>query len=148
MSDGVSDAGTVRGMEIAVLVHDGVFDSGLASILDVLDQANAMAGELGDGLSWRVRRVGFHSEIRTGAGHLVAVEPVECAAETDLLVVPARAGRGPEEVLAYVAGHESLPVRNLIAQAHERGTRIASACAGTFLLAESGILDGLRATTT
>ncbi|MEV6170566.1 helix-turn-helix domain-containing protein [Streptomyces sp. NPDC051954] len=135
-------------MEIAVLVHDGVFDSGLASILDVLDQANAMAGELGDGLSWHVRKVGFHSEIPTGAGHLVAVEPVECAQETDLLIVPARAGRGPEEVLAYVAGPESLPVRNLIAEAHERGTRIASACAGTFLLAESGILDGLRATTT
>jgi hypothetical protein len=29
-------------MEVAVLAYDGVFDSGLAAILDVLDGANAM----------------------------------------------------------------------------------------------------------
>jgi transcriptional regulator GlxA family with amidase domain len=51
-------------------------------------------------------------------------------------------------VLDYVGGEESLPIRKLIAQTRERGTAIASACAGTFLLAEAGILDGLRATTT
>jgi transcriptional regulator GlxA family with amidase domain len=51
-------------------------------------------------------------------------------------------------LLDFVGGDASLPVRNLIARTRERGTTIASACAGTFLLAEAGILDGLRATTT
>ena len=62
-------------------------------------------------------------------------------------MVPARAARRPAEVLDYVTGEQSLPARTLIASTRERGTAIASACAGTVLLAEAGILDGLRATT-
>jgi transcriptional regulator GlxA family with amidase domain len=65
-----------------------------------------------------------------------------------LLVVAARAGRGPGEVIDFVGGDQSRGERNLITRARERGTAIAAACAGTFLLAEAGILDGQRATTT
>jgi len=135
-------------MEIAVLVYDGLFDSGLAGILDVLDQANAFGEEMSDPPSWNVRTVGFESQIRTGAGHLVAAEPIEHVETADLVVVPARGARGPAEVLEFVGGDQSAPLRKVIAQTRERGTPIASACAGTFLLAEAGILDGLRATTT
>jgi hypothetical protein len=35
---------TVPAMQVAVVVYDGVFDSGLTSILDVLDNANALGG--------------------------------------------------------------------------------------------------------
>jgi transcriptional regulator GlxA family with amidase domain len=78
----------------------------------------------------------------------VAPEPLEHAQTADLLVVPALAGSDPSALLDYVGGDASLPVRNLIARTRDRGTTIASACAGTFLLAEAGVLDGLRATTT
>jgi transcriptional regulator GlxA family with amidase domain len=135
-------------MEIAVLVYDGMFDSGLAGILDVLDHANAMGEEISEPPSWNVMTVAFQSQVRTGAGHLVAAKPVAHVEAADLVIVPARAARRPAEVLDYVGGDQSLPVRNLLARTRERGTAIASACAGTFLLAETGILDGLRATTT
>jgi transcriptional regulator GlxA family with amidase domain len=135
-------------MEIAVLVDDGVFDSGLAGILDVLDNANALGDEISEPPSWNVTTVGFQSQVRTGAGHLVDTKPVAYVETADLVVVPARAARRPVEVLDYVGGDQSLPVRKLLAETRERGTAIASACAGTFVLAESGILDGLRATTT
>jgi len=135
-------------MEIAVLVDDGVFDSGLAGILDVLDNANALGAEISEPPSWNVTTVGFRSQVRTGAGHLVATKPVAHVEAADLVVLPARSGRRPADVLDYVAGEQSLPVRKLLARTRERGTAIASACAGTFLLAETGMLDGLRATTT
>jgi len=135
-------------MDIAVLVYDGVFDSGLAGILDVLDQANAMGDEISDPPSWTVTAVGFGVQARTGAGHLVDTAPIELAEAADLLIVPARTARRPAEVLDFIDGDDSLPIRKLIAQTRDRGTPIASACAGTFLLAETGILDGLRATTT
>ena len=131
-------------MDVAVLVYDGVFDSGLAAILDVLDGANAMGGELSDPPSWNVTKIGFRPQVTTGAGHLVATQPVERAATADLLIVPALAERRPEALLAHVAGPPSLPARDLIAQTYGQNTLIASACTGTFLLAESGILDGLR----
>lgn len=135
-------------MEIAVIVYDGMFDSGLAGILDVLDHANAMGEEISEPPSWNVTTVAFQSQVRTGAGHLVAAKPLAHVEAADLVIVPARAARRPAEVLDYVGGDQSLPVRNLLARTRERGTAIASACAGTFLLAETGILDGLRATTT
>jgi transcriptional regulator GlxA family with amidase domain len=139
----------VLAMEIAVLVYDGVFDSGLAAILDVLDGANAMGEELSDPHppSWNVTTVGFRPQVRTGAGHLVATRPVEHAERADLLIVPALAERRPATLLDHIGGEASLPIRNLIARTRDRGTPIASACTGTFLLAESGILNGLRATT-
>jgi transcriptional regulator GlxA family with amidase domain len=135
-------------MEIAVLVQDGVFDSGLSAILDILDFANTMAEEIADAPSWQATTVGLHPQTRTAAGHLVATEPAAHADAADLLIVPAPGVRGPKEVLDYVISDQSLPIRNLITRARECGIPIASACAGTFLLAEAGILDGLRATTT
>jgi transcriptional regulator GlxA family with amidase domain len=134
-------------MEVAVLVYDGVFDSGLAAILDVLKNANAMGEEISESPAWNVTTVATQPVVRTGAGHLVDCKPLERAETADLLMVAAR-GRSPEEVLGFVSGDQSLPERDLIARARNRGTPIAAACAGTFLLAEAGVLDGLRATTT
>ncbi len=124
-----------------------MFDSGLAAVLDVLDFANALADEVPGAPRWHATMVGVQPEVRTGAGHLVASQPAAHVETADLLVVPARAARHPAEVLDYVIGEQSLPARTLIARTRARGTAIASACAGTVLLAEAGILDGLRATT-
>lgn len=135
-------------MQVAVVVYDGIFDSGLAAILDVLDNANALGGQIHEAPTWDVTMVGARPQVRTGAGLQVSPEPLERALAADLLVVPALAESRPSALLDHVAGDASLPVRDLIARTRERGTAIASACAGTFLLAESGILDGMRATTT
>ncbi|MCX4820960.1 helix-turn-helix domain-containing protein [Streptomyces sp. NBC_01142] len=135
-------------MDVAVLAYDGVFDSGLAAILDVLQGANAMRGELPQPPpAWEVTTVGFHRRIRTGAGHVVATAPVSEARGADLLLVPALAERRPEALIDHVSGPGSAAVRRLVADARERQTPVASACTGTFLLAESGVLDGRRATT-
>jgi transcriptional regulator GlxA family with amidase domain len=140
--------GTLPVMQVAVVVYDGVFDSGLAAILDVLDNANALGAQIPEPPTWNVTMVGPAPQVRTGAGFLVAPEPLEQARTADLLVVSAPAVTGSPEVLDHVRGEASLPVRSLIAQARDRGTAIAAACAGTFLLAEAGVLDGVRATTT
>lgn len=135
-------------MDIAVLVYDGVFASGLAAILDVLDSANSMAPEIPGPPAWTVTTVGFEPQVRTGAGHLVTTQPIDRAESADLLVVPALSERRPELLLESVGGDESAAARDLIVRTRARGAAIATACTGTFLLAEAGILDGVRATTT
>ena len=139
---------TVPAMQVAVVVYDGVFDSGLTAILDVLSFANALGEQISDPPTWNVTMVGSAPQVRTGAGLRVVPSPLEHAQTADLLVIPALPEMQPSVLLDHVGGDVSLPVRNLIAQARDRGTAIASACAGTFFLAEAGILDGLRATTT
>ena len=134
-------------MEVAVLVYDGVFDSGLAAILDVLDGANGMGAEITDPPAWNVATVGFRPQVRTGAGLVVTAESVECVDTADLLIVPALAERRPPALLDFVGGDESAQIRELISGMCARGIPIASACTGTFLLAEAGVLDGHRATT-
>ncbi|MEU7059441.1 helix-turn-helix domain-containing protein [Streptomyces sp. NPDC046197] len=135
-------------MDVALVAYDGVFDSGLSALLDVLEAANAMRHELPQPPpAWKVTTIGFRRRVRTGAGHTVETAPVTSAERADLLLVPALAERRPDALIAHVSGPESAPVRRLVAAAREARTPVASACTGTFLLAESGILDGRCATT-
>ena len=135
-------------MEIAVIAYDGVFDSGLAAVLDVLNTATTMARQLSEAPRWDLTTIGFERQARTSAGHIVPCEPAELAQRADLLIVPAVNEFGPEALVDFVSSESMAPVRQLIAMTRARGAAIATACAGAFLLAESGILDGLRVTTT
>ncbi|WP_035795361.1 GlxA family transcriptional regulator [Kitasatospora mediocidica] len=136
-------------MRIAVLALDGLFDSGLASVLDVLGCANDLRERIpGAPPPWEVETVGFRDQVRTGAGLLVPARPVEAADRCDLLLVPAVPKRDPQGLADLVGGEEMRGARELLAHTRQRGATVASACAGTFLLAEAGVLDGRRATTT
>ncbi|MCP3804621.1 helix-turn-helix domain-containing protein [Allokutzneria sp. A3M-2-11 16] len=135
-------------MKVAVLALDGLFDSGLAAVLDVLQGANDMRGELDrPPPRWRVSTIGFRRRVRTGAGHAVSTTTVDGAGDADLLVLPAIAERRPDALLEHVSGAECARARRLLAGTRAAGVPVASACTGTFLLAESGVLDGRAATT-
>ncbi|MGW2350772.1 DJ-1/PfpI family protein [Actinacidiphila glaucinigra] len=135
-------------MDVAVVAYDGVFDSGLCAVLDVLDAANAMREQLPKSPpAWNVTTVGPRRRVRTGAGHTVSAAPLGAAEGAGLLLVPALAERRPDALVERVSGPGTAAVRRLVAATRERGTPVASACTGTFVLAESGVLDGRRATT-
>ena len=135
-------------MDVAVVAYDGVFDSGLTAVLDVLANANALGGQIQQPPAWQVTIVGPEPKVRTGIGLEVTAKPLAAADTADLVVVPAPAESRPAALLDYVRGEELRPVRELITRTRARAAGIASACAGAFLLAEAGILDGLPATTT
>ncbi|RSS44406.1 helix-turn-helix domain-containing protein [Streptomyces sp. WAC07061] len=136
-------------VKVAVLALDGVFDSGISAVLDVLHTANALRRELPGAAppAFDVRTVGVRRHVRSGLGHRIDTEPAREAEDAGLLVLPALVERRPSALLEAVAAPGQRTARRILAEARERRTPLASSCTGTFLLAESGVLDGLRATT-
>jgi transcriptional regulator GlxA family with amidase domain len=133
-------------MRIAVVALDGLFDSGLAVVLDVLSTANALREHIAGAPSpFDLVLTGLDTTARTGHG--LRVETVPLAAldpAPDVLVVPAVATKVSPEVVDMVRGH---PLLTWIRTMRDTGVALAGACTGTFFLAESGVLDGLTATT-
>jgi transcriptional regulator GlxA family with amidase domain len=137
-------------MRVSVLVVDKVFDSGLAAVLDVLRTADALRGELPvPPPAWQVRCVtpDGRTPVRTAAGHTVDAVPLTAAGPADLLVVPGLWYPRAERLTEWVASAEAEPARAAVLTARARGATLAAACAGTFVLGEAGVLDGLPATT-
>lgn len=130
-------------MRIAVIALDDVFDTGLASLVDTFETANELSGEA----PFAVSIVGTRARVRTHLGFGVpAVEPD--ARAPDLAIVPALACKQPASILAAIDRPDVEDAMALLARWSKRGSQLAAACTGTFVLAASGLLDGRRATTT
>jgi transcriptional regulator GlxA family with amidase domain len=132
-------------MRIDVLALDGVFDTGLAALLDVFGTANELSGGKPQ---LQVRTVGVRRRVRTDLGLWVPVQSADAHDPPDLTVAPALGTKTPQ---ALEAALERRDVRDAVALLRDRsrsGARLAAACTGTFMLAASGALDGRRATTT
>lgn len=64
--------------------------------------------------------------------------------DIDLLLMPGLLHNSPRDLVARVAAMQ--PELDLIRDMHLHGVPLAGTCSGAFLLAESGLLDGHRAT--
>jgi transcriptional regulator GlxA family with amidase domain len=132
-------------MRVAVLAADGVFDSGLSIVLDVLGTANELGRTLPNAAAFEITAVGTGSEVRTAYGMRLATTPLaELADRPELVAVPALGEKDPAALVDVVRGHPALP---WLAELAAAGVPLAAACTATFLFGEAGILDGRPATT-
>ena len=138
-------------MHVAVVPVTGCFTSGLSTLVDVLQLAEALRRSLNAEIpSIEVGIYGVTDTVVTGSGFSVAVSrriDREGWGGADVLVVPS-VGAGTD-----VAGLEDTlvrdDVRRLTGVLRDDGTppTVAAACSGTFVLAQAGLLDGEVATT-
>jgi transcriptional regulator GlxA family with amidase domain len=136
-------------MKIDVLALDGVFDTGLAVLLDVFGTANELAQMQGEpSLRFEVCVIGVRRKIRTAQGLGVPVVAADPARRPDWLVAPAIGYKTPGPLLAALARPDVRDAAAAFRTASQAGARVAAACIGTFVLAESGLLDHQTATTT
>ena len=121
---------------VAVLLHHAtrLFDYGV--IHEVFGVNRTTAGMPAFEL-WRCAP-GRRAVAVTGHATLRATHGLAALADADLVLVP-----GSEPALTTATAAE----RSALRRAHDAGVPIAALCAGAFLLADAGLLDGRRATT-
>jgi len=139
-------------MRIAVVAIPGCFDSGLTSVLDVLRVAETLRPGLDVEIpALEVEIAGFRRHIKTAGGLLVRIDRMLAdvgADGLDLVVVPGLGSMTPAGVERELTSPGIRTLRGFLADgAVPADGRIAAACTGTFVLAEAGLLDGRRATT-
>jgi transcriptional regulator GlxA family with amidase domain len=136
-------------MRIHVLALNGVFDTGLAAVLDAFGMANALAEMTAmPSLRFDVKVVGLHQRITTAHGLTVPVNAAARAHTPDAVVMPALLHMKPEPLVRALASREVRDAGAILRKWSDRGALTATACIGTFVLAEATLLDGEEATTT
>jgi transcriptional regulator GlxA family with amidase domain len=145
----IFDIISVMNIKINVLALDGVFDTGLAIVQDTFSTANELAEMSAlTSLRFDVAVVSVRRTVRTSHGLSV---PVVAAAERTRpawVVVPALGYKMPGPLQQALERPELKDARAALCEWSRRGAGVAAACVGTFVLAETGLLDGHAATTT
>ena len=136
-------------MKLNVLALDGAFDTGLAAVMDAFSTANELAQMQGlSSLRFETTLVGMRRHVTTAQGMRVPVVPAEQAPLPDWVVVPALGAKMPEVLGPALLRGDVRDAGDALQAWSATGAGMAAACIGTFVLAESSLLDGQSATTT
>ncbi|MFI7413731.1 GlxA family transcriptional regulator [Streptomyces sp. NPDC049627] len=118
---------------VAILVLDHVVPFDMATPFQMFGWTRLPDGRR----PYRVRLCAESPEVPTEGFALRIDRGLDALADADTVIVPGCDGTGPPSARVVAA----------LREAAQAGTRIASVCVGAFVLAEAGLLDGLRATT-
>lgn len=136
-------------MQISILALGGMFDTGLTTVIDALAMANQVAQWTGIPTpGFDVTLVGVQPKVHTSLGLQVPVRKISETPNPDWVIVPAIANMTPETLLPALGRDDVMDALGALRSWHDSGARLAAACTGTFVLAESGLLAGREATTT
>jgi transcriptional regulator GlxA family with amidase domain len=138
-------------MHVGVVAIPGTFDSAFTSVLDILRVAEALRRSVDPDIPpVRTTVVGLRPSVRTAGGLIVEADRAidDGLSDYDVLVVPALGALSASAVEDALALPEVRELRTVLHDSPDAGLpRLAGACTGTFLLAESGRLDGVAAAT-
>jgi transcriptional regulator GlxA family with amidase domain len=136
-------------MRFAILALEGLWDTGLTVMLDALTLADKFSVlQMGGTLRFDVSIIGVRQKVRSGQGLSVPVKPIAAGLRPDWVIVPALNTARPEQLVPALDRRDVKQALVQLRKWHGEGARIAAACIGAFIVAETGLLDHLEATTT
>src|SRR4051812_10948473 len=136
-------------MQMTILALEGVFDTGLAVVLDAFTTANELVALTGGtGPQFTVNLVGLRPQVSSAQGFRVPVVAAADCPTPDVVIVPALGYKLPGPLQQALGRDDVADAVAALRGWAATGARIAAACIGTFVLAESGLLDQQTATTT
>jgi len=127
---------------ISLLVHEDIYSSSVASVIDLFAGANWCLEQSGQSPA-------FHLELVSEKENNIALDvparfisyrTIDKVTQTDLIIVPGFNGDSKAILKKYSN------TINWIKGMNKSGTEIASMCVGSFFLAEAGLLNGKTAT--
>ena len=135
-------------MRVYVLALEGVFDLGLSAILDGLQTANELIEMIGLSVpQFEVKIVGMRKNVRTAHGLKIPIQPAG-KQPPECVIIPAIACKRADTLKAALLRPDIRDAGKAFRKWASEGATLNAACAGTFVLAESGLLNQQRATTT
>jgi transcriptional regulator GlxA family with amidase domain len=140
-------------MLIGIVAFDRGFDSALTTVCDVFRVAEALRSSVDPSIPPIVTTMAaFATTARTASGLRVTVEHRLDERGTeglDMLIVPALDALDAPSLETALGRRDVRALRGFLRDTGEHGgVSLAAACTGTFVLAEAGLLDDRRATTT
>lgn len=138
---------------VGILLYDGCYASSFTGLIDSFQIANAIIDKVSPGtskISWLTlsensKTVATHTGLNLQADHTLNDAPA-----IDILYVPAcfYSGYYTKGKMFYQWLEKQSNVCDWLTRQYESGVIIAANCTGTFLLAETGLLNWKQATTT
>lgn len=132
--------------KVTILCFDYAFSSVITGVLDLF----SLAGVTWNRIHHEQPQALFESRLVSQKGASIrclndlVIQP-DCALDevkaTDIIFIPPIGGNIDKTIAHQIEAIEWLRAR------HDNGSQIVSSCTGTFLLAETGLLDGKEATT-
>ena len=135
-------------MHIYILALDKVFDTGLSTVLDTFSIANDLAGFAGTpSIHFEITIVGVRRRVHTSQGLSVPVIAAAQLPRPDIVLIPALGAKMPEILQAALERRDVADAGKLLRQWSDGGALVSAACTGTFVLANTFLLNGQSATT-
>ena len=141
-------------MQFGVVAFQHGFDSAFTTVCDVLGVAEVLRPRVDEAIPpFATTVAGFGPRVRTARGLRVDIEhrlDIDGVAGLDTLVIPALDALDAASLETALTRPDVRALRAFLADLADAdgSVGLAAACTGTFVLAEAGLLDHRRATTT